>query len=131
MPLQSIQPQNLWDSSPYLFSQVVKADQPQGIAFIAGQVALTPNGTVVGLGDVDVQLRQVFANLRAAVEGAGGTVENIASLTVYLKNIKHHSNYLKVLQEEFAGWKPAETLIQVAALGLPELEVEIQAIAIY
>ncbi len=130
MTLQSIQPANLWDSSPYLFSQVVRADAPRGLAFIAGQVALTPDGSLVGVGDVDAQLRQVFANLRAAVEAAGGTLNNIASLTVYVKDIAHHRNYLKVLAEEFAGWRPAETLVQVAALGLPELLVEIQATAV-
>ncbi len=130
MPLQSIQPANLWDSSPYLFSQVVRADAPRGLVFIAGQVALAPDGSMVGVGDVDAQLRQVFANLRAAVEGAGGTLDNIASLTVYLKDIAHHSNYLQVLAEEFVGWQPAETLLQVAALGLPELLVEIQATAV-
>jgi enamine deaminase RidA (YjgF/YER057c/UK114 family) len=130
MTLQSIQPANLWDSSPYLFSQVVRADAPRGLAFIAGQVALTPDGSLVGAGDVDAQLRQVFANLRAAVEGAGGTLNNIASLTVYVKDVAHHRNYLKVLAEEFAGWRPAETLVQVTALGLPELLVEIQATAV-
>ena len=130
MPLQSIQPANLWDSSPYLFSQVVRADAPRGIVFIAGQVALAPDGSLIGAGDVDAQLRQVFANLRAAVGGAGGTLDNVASLTVYLKDIAHHRHYLKVLAEEFAGRRPAETLLQVAALGLPELLVEIQAIAV-
>ena len=130
MPLQSIQPANLWDSSPYLFSQVVRADSPQGLVFIAGQVALAADGSLIGVGDIDAQLRQVFANLRAAVEGAGGTLKNVASLTVYLKDIAHHRNYLHALADEFAGVRPAETLVQVAALGLPELLVEIQAIAV-
>ncbi len=64
MQLQSIQPSNLWDSSPYLFSQVVRVDTPRSLVFIAGQVALAPDGSLVGAGDVDAQLRQVFANLR-------------------------------------------------------------------
>jgi 2-iminobutanoate/2-iminopropanoate deaminase len=130
MTLQSIQPTSLWDSSPYLFSQVVKVDMAKSLVFISGQVALAPDGSLVGVDDVDAQLRQVFANLRAAVEGAGGTLDNIASLTVYVKDIAHHKNYLKVLGEEFAGWRPVETLIQVAALGLPDLLVEIQAVAV-
>lgn len=130
MPLQSIQPANLWDSSPYLFSQVVRADSPRGLVFIAGQVALAADGSLIGVGDIDAQLRQVFANLRAAVEAAGGTLDNIASWTVYLKDITHHRNYLNVLVEELAGLRPTETLVQVSALGLPELLVEIQAIAV-
>lgn len=130
MPLQFIQPANLFDSSPYMFSQVVRADAPRSLAFIAGQVALAPDGTLVGAGDVDAQLRQVFANLRAAVEGAGGTLANIASLTVYVKDVAHHRNFLQMVTAEFADWRPAETLVQVAALALPELLVEIQAIAV-
>lgn len=130
MPLQSIQPPTLWDSSPYRFSQVVSADAPRRLAFIAGQIAMAPDGSLVGVGDIDAQLRQVFANLRAAVEAAGGTLADIASLTVYVKDVAHHRNYLAVLAEEFTDWRPAETLVQVAALGLPELLVEIQAVAV-
>jgi 2-iminobutanoate/2-iminopropanoate deaminase len=130
MTLQSIQPANLWDSSPYLFSQIVQAIAPQRLVFIAGQIALASDGSLVGRGDIDAQLRQVFANLRAAVGSAGGTLNDIASLTVYVKDIAHHGNYLKVLAEEFSGWRPAETLVQVGALGLPDLLVEIQAVAV-
>lgn len=130
MHLQSIQPANLWDSSPYLFSQVVRAEVPRSLVFISGQVSLSPAGSLVGEGDVDAQLKQVFSNLRAAIEGAGGTLDNIASLTVYLKDILHHRNYMKVLAAEFLDRRPAETLLQVAALGLPELLVEIQATAV-
>lgn len=130
MTLQSIQPTNLWDSSPYLFSQVVQATAPQRLVFIAGQIALAPDGSLVGQGDIDAQLRQVFANLRAAVGSAGGTLNDIASLTVYVKDIAHHGNYLRVLAEEFSGWRPTETLLQVSALGLPGLLVEIQAVAV-
>lgn len=130
MLIKSIQPANLWDSSPYLFSQVVRVDLPRSLVFISGQVAFAPDGSLVGAGDVDAQLKQVFSNLRGAVEGAGGTLDNIASLTVYLREVAHHHNYLKVLAVEFAGRRPAETLVQVAALGLPELLVEIQAVAV-
>ncbi len=130
MHLQSIQPANLWDSSPYLFSQVVRVDAPRSLVFISGQVALSPAGALVGGGDIDAQLKQVFANLRAAVDAAGGTLDNITSLTVYLKDISHHANYLKVLGAEFSDRRPTETLLQVAALGLPELLVEIQAMAV-
>lgn len=130
MPLQSIQPSKLWDSSPYHFSQVVRFDSPSSMAFIAGQVALAADGSLVGAGDVDAQLRQVFANLRAAVAELGGTLNNIANITVYVKDISHHRNYLSIAGEEFEGWRPAETLVQVTALGLPELLIEIQAVAV-
>jgi 2-iminobutanoate/2-iminopropanoate deaminase len=130
MPLQSIQPASLWDSSPYLFSQIVKFDRPKSLVFISGQVALDRSGSLVGVGNVDAQLRQVFANIQAGVEAAGGTLDDIASLTVYLTRIAHHQNYLALLKEVFPERRPAETLVQVAALGLPELEVEIQAVAV-
>jgi 2-iminobutanoate/2-iminopropanoate deaminase len=130
MPLQSIQPASLWDSSPYLFSQVVKVDLATSLVFISGQVALDRSGSLVGVGNVEAQLRQVFANIKVGVEAAGGTLDDIASLTVYVTQIAHHQNYLAMLKEFFPERRPAETLVQVAALGLPELEVEIQAVAI-
>jgi enamine deaminase RidA (YjgF/YER057c/UK114 family) len=130
MSLRSIQPANLWDSSPYLFSQVVRADEPKRLAFISGQVALSADGSLVGKGDVDAQLEQIFTNLRAALAGVGGTLNDIASVTLYVKDVSYHKNYMSVQREEFAGWRPAETLVQVAALALPELLVEIQAVAV-
>lgn len=130
MTLQSIQPANLWDSSPYLFSQVVKVDVAKSLVFISGQVAIDRSGSLVGVGNVDAQLRQAFANIKVGVEAAGGTLDDIASLTVYLTQIAHHQNYLAALREVFPERRPAETLVQVAALGLPELEVEIQAVAV-
>lgn len=130
MPLQSIQPASLWDSSPYLFSQIVKVDMAKSLVFISGQVALDSSGSLVGIGNVDAQLRQVFANIKADVEAAGDTLDDIASLTVYLTEIAHHQNYLASLKEVSPERRPAETLVQVAALGLPELEVEIQAVAV-
>lgn len=130
MSLRSIQPANLWDSSPYLFSQVVLVEEPTRFAFISGQVALSADGSLVGKGDVDVQLKQIFANLRAALAGVGGTLNDIASVTLYATDVAYHSNYLSLQREEFEGWRPAETLVQVAALALPELLVEIQAVAV-
>lgn len=129
MPLLSFQPANLWDSSPYLFSQVVRAEEPKRLVFISGQVALSADGTLVGKGDVDAQLKQIFTNLRAALAGVGGTLSDIASVTLYMKDVAYHKNYMSVQREQFAGWRPAETLVQVAALALPELLVEVQAIA--
>jgi enamine deaminase RidA (YjgF/YER057c/UK114 family) len=93
-------------------------------------VALGADGSLVGAGDIDAQLRQVFANLRAAVAGIGGTMNSVASVTVYMTDVSHHKNYLAVGAEEFEGWRPAETLVQVVALGLPELLVEMQAIVV-
>lgn len=77
MSLLSIRPANLWDSSPYLFSQVVRADEPKRLAFISGQVALSANGSLVGEGDVDAQFKQIFSNLRAALAGVGGTLKTL------------------------------------------------------
>lgn len=130
MSLLSIQPANLWDSSPYLFSQVVRADEPTRLAFISGQVALSADGSLVGEGDVDAQLKQIFSNLRAALAGVGGTLNDIASVTLYVKDVSYHKNYMNLQREEFAGWRPAETLVQVPSLALPELLVEIQATAV-
>ena len=69
------------------YSQVVSSD-PGRMIFTAGQVALDDEGKIVGVGDIRAQTRQVFENIKRAVEAAGGTLNDIVSMTVYTTNAK-------------------------------------------
>jgi enamine deaminase RidA (YjgF/YER057c/UK114 family) len=70
-------------STPTGYTHVVI---PQGgrPVFIAGQVANDKSGTVVGKGDFKAQTTQVFENLKTAVEAAGGTMADVAKITIYV-----------------------------------------------
>jgi enamine deaminase RidA (YjgF/YER057c/UK114 family) len=101
------------------------------ILFIAGQVALDENLQVVGRDDARVQARQAWTNVKRIVEAAGGTLENVGRIVVYLARIEDAPLEQEVRREFFPdGHYPACTLVQVAKLGLPDLLMEIEATAV-
>jgi 2-iminobutanoate/2-iminopropanoate deaminase len=99
--------------------------------FIAGQVALDTSGHLVGPGDFRAQTQQVFENLKAAVEAAGGTFSNIVKLNVYVLDRSRLLEYREV-RDQFIDVKnpPASTAVQVAALFRPEFLIEVEAVAV-
>jgi reactive intermediate/imine deaminase len=111
------------------YSQVVSSD-PGRMIFTAGQVALDDEGKIVGVGDIRAQTRQVFENIKRAMEAAGGTLNDIVSMTVYTTNAKFSPEVSEVRRQVFGSNLPASTQVQVAALMRPELLIEINAIAI-
>ena len=111
------------------YSQVVSSD-PGRMIFTAGQVSLDEEGKVIGVGDIRVQTRQVFENIKRAVEAAGGTLNDIVSMTVYTTDAKFSSEVSEVRRQVFGSNLPASTQVQVAALMRPDLLIEINAIAI-
>jgi enamine deaminase RidA (YjgF/YER057c/UK114 family) len=98
------------------------------ILFVAGQVALDEEGHLVGRGDAAAQTRQVLTNLKRVIEGAGGTMANVARTTVYLTHLDDRGPVGNVRAEFFPDPPPANTLLVVASLAQPEFLVEIDAI---
>lgn len=97
---------------------------------ISGMVAFAADGTVVGEGDVEAQTEQVFANLRAVVEEAGGTMDDIISTTTYLTDVTQAPSISAARARHFTGSVlPTHTVLGVAALARPQFLVEISAIA--
>ena len=106
----------------------VRRGQPM---FLAGQVALDPSGAVVGKGDFRAQTEQVFENLKAVVEAAGGSFGDIIKLNIYVVEVSHLAEYREVRDRYIdPQHPPASTLVQVAALFRPDFLIEIEAVAI-
>lgn len=102
------------------------------LVFISGQVPQDANGRLVGRGDIAAQARQVLANIRIAVEAAGGTVQDINKITIFLVELDPAA-YAAVAQARrdfFQGEYPASTLVQVQALASPDWLIEIEAYAV-
>jgi len=101
------------------------------IVFIAGQVALDKSGNVVGKDDFRAQVQQVFENLKAAVEAAGGDFSDVIKLNSYVLDLSHLSEFREV-RDKYINLKnpPASTVIQVPRLFRPEFLVEIEAVAV-
>jgi 2-iminobutanoate/2-iminopropanoate deaminase len=98
------------------------------LLFVAGQTARDAHGHIVCQGDAAGQARQVLENMRKVIEGAGGRMEDVAKLTVFITDIRYREAVGAVRQEFFRKDPPANTLLVVAGLAHPELLVEIEAI---
>lgn len=106
------------------------------LAFVAGQVAWGADGATVGEGDLAAQVEQCYLNIATALDGAGGSFEDVAKLTVYV--VDWTPDKMPLLLEGIARAAaklgvtpvPPATLLGVAALDVPEHLVEIEATAV-
>ena len=112
------------------FSQAISVEAGGRLVFISGMTARKPDGTIAGIGDIEEQTRQVCENIRSAVEAAGGTLDDVCRVDVYLKNIGDRERVQKVRRQFWKVIPPASTLIEVSKLASPQFLVEISAIAL-
>jgi 2-iminobutanoate/2-iminopropanoate deaminase len=122
---------NPWSwQDQYGYSQGWRVDQAQSVVFIAGQIALSPDGQLVGEGDFEAQCRQVFENIRTVLDEAGATFDAVVKVIVYMPDITNLPTYREVKAEFVTGKQPASTAIEVKGLAFPGLMVEVEAIAV-
>jgi enamine deaminase RidA (YjgF/YER057c/UK114 family) len=97
----------------------------------AGQVALDDAGQLVGPDDPQAQTRQVFANLSRALNAAGASFADVIKLNYYVTDITMLPA-VRAIRDEYVDTArpPATTAVQVAALAMPGLMIEIEAWAI-
>ena len=106
------------------YSQAVRHGN---LVFLSGQVPLDPaTGKLVG-GDIGEQARQVFRNLRAVCRAAGGDLDGIVKLNIYLTDLGHFGKVNEIMAATFAEPYPARATIGVTALPLGA-EVEMEAV---
>jgi 3-hydroxyisobutyrate dehydrogenase len=99
--------------------------------YIAGQVAFDEQNQVVGVGDPRRQAEQVWRNIGLAVEAAGGKLADVVKITIFLKDVRDATAEISVRERLFEpGRFPVCTLVQVANLGLPDLLMEVDAVAV-
>ena len=99
--------------------------------YIAGQVAFDGENRIVGVGDARRQAEQVWRNIGLAAEAAGGTVADVVKITVFLKDIRDAPAEIAARERLFEpGRLPICTMVQVANLGLPDLLMEVDAVAV-
>jgi 2-iminobutanoate/2-iminopropanoate deaminase len=112
------------------FSQGVIASARGRMVFISGMTARDVDGRVIGAGDIEAQTRQVCENLNRAVGAAGGTLNDIVRVDVFVRNIEHFDAIHRVRREYFDAPAPASTLLEVSKMVSPEMLIEINAIAV-
>ncbi len=128
MVKRTLSPKKVWNSKPYLFSQGV-ACSGKRIIFVAGQVGIDQSGKIVSE-SVDKQTEQAFENMRQILKEAKASMENVSKLTVFLTDIKDLQRYSEVMRKYFKRGLPAQTAVEVSRLALPQLKIEVEAIAI-
>lgn len=128
MRKQQVNPWTWQDQRGY--SQAWRVDGAESVVFIAGQVALAADGTLVGEGDFEAQCRQVFHNLETVLAQSGATFENVVKLTAFFTDIAHLPLYTRVRAEFTSGGPPASTAIEVKGLATPALMIEVEATAV-
>jgi len=100
------------------------------LLFIAGQVALDEELRLIGPGDAEEQARQVWRNIQAVCEKAGGKVTDVVRVSTYLADVADVEAVHNARREFFPdGDYPVATMFEVAKLGLPGLLLETEAIA--
>jgi 2-iminobutanoate/2-iminopropanoate deaminase len=121
---QTMNPSTLPDPGPLNYSQVVKKGN---MVFLTGMVPEDANGLLAG-DDIRSQTRQCLENMRAAMEAAGGSLDDVCYVTSYLvEKARDFEAYNEVYGEFFPENKPARATVGAVLDGIL---VEIQAIAV-
>lgn len=133
MSVQLLNPSSL--PQPEFYAQV-SVSEGSRLVFISGQVARDAEGAPVGPGDLAAQAEQAYANVHAAVTAAGGSFDDIAKLTVYVvdwepgKVAQLGEGAVRAAQRLGFDFVRPITLLGVAALGEPDLLIEVEAVAV-
>src|SRR5437879_535171 len=108
------------------FSQAIAIEARGRLVFISGMTSRRADGSIAGVGDIEAQTRQVCENLKSAVEAAGGSMDDICRVDVYVRNMEHFDKIHKVRREYFKPPAPASTLVEVTQVASAEYLVEIK-----
>ena len=115
---------------PPAYTQAIKVTGAETILFISGQVAQDAQGNLVGEGNIEAQVKQVFLNLRTVVNACGGSMHDIVKINVYVTDLAFRPAVAAARTEQFRpGFMPASTFVVVSSLADPRMLVEIEAVA--
>ena len=113
-----------------VFSHATAIEATGRLVFISGMTSRRADGSIAGVGDIEAQTRQVCENIKVAVEAAGGTMDDICRVDVYIRNMEQFDAIHKVRREYFPSPPPASTLVEVSKFTHPDYLIEISAIAV-
>lgn len=108
------------------YSQAVKVDNT---VYLSGQIPLVPETMEMVEGDMEAQIVRVFENLTAVAEAAGGTLNDVVKLNIFLTDLGHFALVNEVMARYFDQPYPARAAIQAAALP-KDAEVEMDAVMV-
>jgi 2-iminobutanoate/2-iminopropanoate deaminase len=113
--------------APYRISPGFKVNS---MLYLSGHAAISESGELVGVGDFDAQAKATFESLQRTLKAGGSDLSKVIKVTIYLTDMSHFEKIVALRGEWFSEPYPADTIVEVKALALPELMIEIEAIAI-
>ncbi len=116
-----------WEKE-YGYSQAVKVGDT---IYLSGQVSHDEKGEIVGVGDVEAQIRQTYVNIKTLLAEYGATLENIVDETWFITDMESANASGGKLRKEIFSGNPvaALTVVQIQRLAFPELLIEIKCVA--
>lgn len=112
---------------PFALSQAIAVGD---WLFVSGQAALDEQGGVVGEGDFPAQAECAFGNLQRVLQAAGSDLRDVVKVTIFMTDISRFGEVIELRKRFFSAPYPADSIVEVKALALPELQFEIEAIAL-
>ena len=126
MPKTRISSPAVAEPPPGRWSNAIRAGD---FLFVSGMISRANDGkTIEGKGEYE-QSKIIFTKIKNLVEAAGGTMDDVARVTIYVVNIRQNTEVWRARQEFFKGDFPASTLVEIPGLARPEFLVEIEVIA--
>lgn len=115
------------DKAPQAIGTYSQAVNHQGLVFVSGQIPLDPENMEMVTGGIEPQIHRVFKNLSAICSAAGGSLDDIVKLSVFLTDMTNFPQVNAIMEQYFTTPYPARAAIGVAALP-KDAEVEMDAI---
>ncbi len=104
------------DQAPQAIGTYSQAVKVGNTVYLSGQIPLVPETMEMVEGDIEAQIRRVFDNLAAVARAAGGSLNDVVKLNIFLTNLGHFAKVNEVMAEYFQQPYPARAAIGVAAL---------------
>jgi len=126
MPKERILTAEVDEVAPGLWSNAMRCGD---LLFISGQVSREMHGQQIVGSTAYEQAQYIFTRIQHIAGAAGASMDQIVKMVIYVTDIRENAEVWKARREFFTGDFPTSTLVQVAALGKPEIKVEIETVA--
>ena len=114
---------------PFGYSHALQVDN--NTLYISGQIPLDRDMRVVGKNDMAAQTEQVYGNLQRVLEDAGGTMEDIVMMNIYVTDLDAFDRETRPIRKKYFGnYYPAVTAVEVRRLYNPDYMIEVEAVAV-
>ena len=116
-----------WEKE-YGYAQAVKVGET---IYLSGQVSHDEEGNIVGLSDMETQMRQTYANIQKVLSQYGATMDNIVDEVLFVTDMDSAFAAAVKCRREVFSTTPvvASTIVQIQSLAFPELMIEIKCVA--